>query len=279
MNNSASNEVTGASSSQKKSRSGHSGRDAPVTVFDIGMFDGSDTAYYLETGCRVIAVEANPPLVKSAEERFRSQLASGQLTCVQAAISSDNKEVELFLSAADPGSSSLFSERVANKRPDGAIRVRGMTLDHLFDEYGIPDYLKVDIEGADRLCVLALTQARRPHYLSFEIGDDVEELVHHIESIGFNRFTIINQKSFREIGNENPLYDRFARRSMRYLGFARPRLIRRGKRFFAIGHSSGPAPWESDGRWSNAVAIRGWLRKIASEPDSSNWYDLHARTD
>ena len=279
MNNSASNEVTGASSSQKKSRSGHSGRDAPVTVFDIGMFDGSDTASYLETGCRVIAVEANPPLVKSAEERFRSQLASGQLTCVQAAISSDNKEVELFLSAADPGSSSLFSERVANKRPDGAIRVRGMTLDHLFDEYGIPDYLKVDIEGADRLCVLALTQARRPHYLSFEIGDDVEELVHHIESIGFNRFTIINQKSFREIGNENPLYDRFARRSMRYLGFARPRLIRRGKRFFAIGHSSGPAPWESDGRWSNAVATRGWLRKIASEPDSSNWYDLHARTD
>ena len=40
------------------------------TVFDVGMFDGADTAYYLESGYRVVSVEANPVLVQRAEKTF-----------------------------------------------------------------------------------------------------------------------------------------------------------------------------------------------------------------
>ena len=39
-------------------------------VFDIGMHNGDDTAYYLSRGYRVLAVEANPSLCASARERF-----------------------------------------------------------------------------------------------------------------------------------------------------------------------------------------------------------------
>ena len=249
------------------------------TVFDIGMYDGSDTAYYLEIGCRVIAVEANPNLVQNAEERFQPQLASGQLSCIHAAISPNGSEVELFLSGTDLGSSSLFSERVTHKRPLGGIRVPGLTLQQLFAQYGIPDYLKVDIEGAEGLCVLALTPEQCPHYLSFEIGSNVFEMLSHIESVGFKHFKIISQISFREITNEECLYDRFARRLIKYLGYGRPTLIRRGARFFVIGHSSGPVPWESDGRWSSAETIRARLLAMEAQPRSSNWYDLHATVD
>lgn len=28
-------------------------------VFDIGTYDGADTAYLLQSGCRIVAVEAN----------------------------------------------------------------------------------------------------------------------------------------------------------------------------------------------------------------------------
>ena len=37
-------------------------------IFDIGMYDGSDTRYYLNEGFRVLAIEANPVLVKRARE-------------------------------------------------------------------------------------------------------------------------------------------------------------------------------------------------------------------
>ena len=40
-------------------------------IYDVGMHDGDDTAYYLDKGFQVVAVEANPVLVQSGRERFR----------------------------------------------------------------------------------------------------------------------------------------------------------------------------------------------------------------
>lgn len=245
-------------------------------VFDIGMYDGADTAYYLAGGHQVVAVEANPDLIEDAKRRFKAEIASGQLTCVHAAISSDGKAVALHLPGQDLGSSSIFNERIAHKRPLGTVTAPGLTLHQLFERYGVPDYLKVDIEGADRLCVLALTSELRPAFLSFEIGDDFDELLSHIETIGYRRFKIINQTSFRELANQRCLYDRVAQRLMRYLGYGDARLVRRKGRFFVTEHSSGPVPWESDGAWRSGHAIRSSFREAKASNTLTDWYDLHA---
>ena len=36
----------------------------PDLIYDVGMHNGSDTAYYLHKGFRVLAIEANPVLAK-----------------------------------------------------------------------------------------------------------------------------------------------------------------------------------------------------------------------
>jgi FkbM family methyltransferase len=245
-------------------------------VFDIGMYDGADTGYYLQSGYQVIAVEANPELVNNAKREFKTQIVSGQLTCVNAAISPYGKEVELTLCGQDLGSSSIFSDRIANRLPKKGYAVSGVTLQQLFERYGLPHYLKVDIEGADRLCILALTPNTRPAFLSFEVGDDVDELLSHLEAIGYKRFKIIHQKSFRELANQRCLYDRVARRVMRYLGYDEPRMIRRAGHFFVTGHSSGPVPWQSDGRWWSGDAIHSRLMSARKSNSLSDWYDIHA---
>jgi FkbM family methyltransferase len=242
------------------------------TIFDIGMFDGSDTAYYLETGHRVVAVEANPDLVEQARRRFDAAIAAGRLICVHAAVTADGAPVELMLAGSDLGSSSLFADKVARKRPAGAVEVPGVTIAALIREHGTPKYLKVDIEGADRYCVLALERAIRPRYLSFEIGEDVDELLAHCASVGYERFKIIHQNSFREASRVECLYDRAARRIMRTLGYAEPTEIRRAGRFFLAGHSSGPVPWQSDGAWQTLEATRSRLRG----PKLPGWCDIHA---
>lgn len=249
------------------------------SVFDIGMYDGSDTAYYLECGHRVVAVEANPDLVAAATQRFADAIASGRLTCVHGAISPDGEAVELNLSAQDLGSSSVYAERVADRRPMGSISVPGLTLPQLIERHGLPDYLKVDIEGADRLCVLALTEELRPAYLSFELGDDVDELIAHLASVGYRRFKIINQVTFRELANQGNFRDRLARRVMRGLGYDRPLLVRRAGRFFRGEHSSGPAPWCSDGAWRPADTTRERLREARRGDGLRGWYDIHAALD
>jgi FkbM family methyltransferase len=240
------------------------------------MYDGADTDYYLGCGYRVIAVEANPGLVEDAKRKFETQIASGQLTCIHAAISEGGKSVELILSGQDLGSSSLFNERVAHRQPIGSITAPGMTLHQLFERHGLPDYLKVDIEGADRLCVLALTSGTRPAFLSFEVGDDADELLSHAEAIGYRRFKVINQNSFRELANQRCLYDRVTHRLMRYMGYSEPRLVRRAGRFFVTGHSSGPVPWQSDGSWWPGEATRSRLREARASNTLSGWYDIHA---
>lgn len=244
-------------------------------IFDIGMYDGSDTAYYLERGYRVIAVEANPELASSARQKFDTQIALGQLVCINAAISPEGNPVELRLSGDDLGSSTLFGDRIAHRRPVGSITVPGITIDHLIEEHGVPIYMKVDIEGADRFCVLSLTAENCPKFLSFEIGDDVEELLLHAANIGYKRFKVINQNSFRELVNVDCVYDRIARRLMRYLGYADPNMVRRAGRFFVTGHSSGPMPWESDGRWRSFDDTRS----IISRAELPGWNDIHATLD
>lgn len=249
------------------------------TIFDIGMYDSADTAYYLEKGNRVVAVEANQQFVKRATDRFRDDIASGRFVCLNAAVASKAGPVELVISGDDLGASSLFAERVADRQPMGSVTVPGMTMSELMSQFGVPHYLKVDIEGADRLCVLKLTAETRPQYLSFEIGPDVEELIDHAARIGYTRFKIINQISFRELANESSLRDRLKHRLAERMGFADPRLIKRAGRFFVSGRSSGPAPWESDGRWYSAEETRSRWRRARELAPATAWYDIHATTD
>ena len=39
-------------------------------IYDVGLHEGQDTAYYLWKGFRVLAVEANPELTQAAQSKF-----------------------------------------------------------------------------------------------------------------------------------------------------------------------------------------------------------------
>lgn len=246
------------------------------TIFDIGMYDASDTVYYLEEGYRVVAVEANPVLVQRAMDRLHHYVEAGRLRLVNAAIGTGRGEIELILSGDDLGSSSTLKERLVSKNPISSYSVRKIDIQELFAQYGLPYYLKVDIEGSDRLCVLALRKDTRPQFLSFEIGEDVEELVTHAATIGYERFKIINQCNFLELASQHRLYERVARRVFRLMGYADPRQVKRAGRFFTVGHSSGPAPWCSAGSWYSAQAVLSRLLVAKDSTKLSCWYDIHA---
>ncbi|HET6462711.1 MAG TPA: FkbM family methyltransferase [Candidatus Krumholzibacteria bacterium] len=250
-----------------------------LNIFDIGLFDGTDTAYYLELGGRVVAVEANPRLVERGQQRFRDEIASGRLTIVHAAISTNTAPVELTVSGDDLGASSMFQDRVADRKPAGSFTAPGLPVLDLMKQYGVPEYMKVDIEGADRFCILPLTRDARPRYLSFEIGPDVEELLAHVRSIGYTRFKIMNQVRLRELANEASLGDRIASRVTKVLGRAESRQMRRAGRVFSAGVCSGPVPWKTDGRWhSGDETLKRWHERQAQSGYLPH-YDIHAALD
>ncbi len=247
------------------------------TVFDFGMYDGADTEYFLDLGFKVIAVEANPVLVAQAAETFAEQIDGGRLILLNVAIAEAAGSVELSIAGGDLGSSSTIENRTAGTEILGKYRVSATTLQDIVSEHGVPYFLKVDLEGLDIVCVRALSRDSRPEFLSVEIApESFEEAVEHLAEVGYKRFKIIGQRTLREISNERNLYDRCSRRLLYYMGFSEPKYVRRKGRFFNLGHSSGPAPWDSDGQWGDLGEVRDKWRAAQPRMRKQDWYDLHA---
>ncbi len=252
-------------------------------IYDIGMYDGADTQYFLSLGAKVVAVEANPSLVAQARVSFAEALATEQLTIINAAIAEPTTaHVELTLCVEDLGSASIFGETLWGT-PGDKISVPVVTLDELLEQFGTPCFLKVDIEDADRYCVLPLTAEVRPKYLSFEVARDVDELVRHAHSVGFTKIKLINQRNFREASRETRarhIVDAISRRISYRFGYSEPPYITRSGRSYAPLWSSGPAPWESDGRWCTADELLdrwdGVMRRGQGARQYSPNYDVHA---
>ena len=56
-------------------------------IYDVGMHNGNDTAFYLHQGFRVIAIDADPRAADAANQRFRSELASERLMILNVELS------------------------------------------------------------------------------------------------------------------------------------------------------------------------------------------------
>ena len=65
----------------------------PKLIYDVGMHNGDDTAYYLWRGFRVVAIEPNPGLVATAAERFRREIEAGELKVLNVAVAAEDGEL------------------------------------------------------------------------------------------------------------------------------------------------------------------------------------------
>jgi FkbM family methyltransferase len=171
-------------------------------IFDIGLHTGKDTAFYLAKGFRVVAVEANDALVDEASRRFADEIDAGRLTIHHVAIAAREGTIAFFVNDQkdDWGTTSpAFVERnEALGTTHTKIEVPCVPLRCIIEEHGIPYYAKIDIEGADVLCLEAfLDFQERPEYLSIEATLDRFEGVFgelsHLWVLGYRRFKIVNQ--------------------------------------------------------------------------------------
>jgi len=173
----------------------HSGMQRDL-IFDVGMNDGSDTAYYLHRGYRVVAIEANPHLAEVARARFSREIAAGRLTVLGVAIAA-TAGVRPFWICETHSHWSSFDYRIASR--DGsrcrAIDVPCRRFADVLGEYGVPYFLKIDIEGSDQVCIADLAPGDLPAYVSFERMGEPAEL-RRVAELGYSRFKCISQYEF-----------------------------------------------------------------------------------
>lgn len=268
-------------------------------IFDIGMNNGDDTAYYLHRGYRVVAVEADPTLAKACELRFHAEISKGFLNIVNKAISSEFGEADFWICDQLSEWNSFDKESATrNGYTARSVRVPTLPLSALFAEYGVPYFLKVDIEGYDPVAIREIDPTNAPQFVSMEIGSAEDFML--LQSKGYTRFKCVQQGCFKEVTSPNlslksalsalvvrakssSLANRL-RQSYRNLNPAKPNPMTHGAWEFAPG-SSGPFGDEAPGEWRTLdEALHAWLsqklgHKLGYRENSielSDWFDVHA---
>jgi FkbM family methyltransferase len=255
-------------------------------VYDVGVNDGTDTAYYLHRGYKVVGIEASPVMAEQLRERFKTEIAQERFKLLVVGVAEQTGEMEFWLSDMHEWSS--FDRTIASRNgtPHRAIRVPTQRFSDIVAEHGIPYFCKIDIEGNDRFCLLGMTRETAPPYISIEMnhesGDGDLEL---LRSLGYTRFKIISQ-----VTRAQPY------RLTTWLGYALPakasdllrKVVKRtvGKSRidgwkFNYGSSGSFGP-DTSGPWHDfSWALSKWrflsdIDKRYAARGLGEWFDVHA---
>lgn len=172
-------------------------RMQPDLVYDVGMNNGDDTAYYLHRGFRVVAIEADPDLCRDAARRFAEEVENGRLQIVNLGIASKPGLLDFWICEKNRVWNS-FDRKIASRDglPHHSIQIPCQRFEWILENYGIPYHLKVDIEGHDYLCIDALKHASDlPAYVSVELGN-LDRFVTQLGELGYTGFKCISQFHF-----------------------------------------------------------------------------------
>lgn len=178
-------------------------------IFDFGVHLGKDSLFYLQKGFRVIGIEANPKLVKLVKKNFTKYIENGDFVLIDKALSNkSNQIINFYVNDEKPdwGTSLNNWNRSMNNNFE-EIEVKTICLKDLIDSYGIPYYMKIDIEGSDILVLNSLLSLKiKPQYLSIELltpnnfnDDNIWKSGKHLEilqklkELGYTKFVISNQ--------------------------------------------------------------------------------------
>lgn len=171
-------------------------KNSSPLVFDIGMHNGDDTAFYLSCGFKVVAVEADPSLAAQARTRFKEEIALGKLVIKNVGIWENEGNATFWINSKRTHFNS-FDKEIAGRFGDEIhpILIPCQSFKSLIGEFGVPYYAKIDIEGNDIICVRQLKSEIAPQFISVEMTLS-DNLPFALSEIGYSKFKIVRQHGF-----------------------------------------------------------------------------------
>lgn len=177
--------------------------------FDIGANVGAKTELFAALGARVIAAE--PQLRQFEILQARVKKFGGNVVALPVAAGRTLGTRPLYFGDHD-GKTSLLADW--SNGDNGSIDIQVTTLDRLIESYGLPDFLKIDVEGYEVEVLNGLSQP--VGCVSFEYHHDPAGLRRALECIellarmGKMEFNLTSMEGHSLISNWLPT-DQFAK--------------------------------------------------------------------
>lgn len=161
-------------------------------VFDVGTNVGDLTQIFLDLGGRVICIEPQPSCIEILKKRFKGNT---KVFIVEKGLA-DREGILTFYVSSKNHATSTFSLKFKNESRykhrvwDETKKVAVTTLDKIIEEFGIPKFCKIDVEGFEPQVIGGLH--RKIPALSFEFTkellDDTKKCLNHLALIGQPKF-------------------------------------------------------------------------------------------
>ena len=159
--------------------------------FDVGANIGNRTKIFLKLGAKVVAVEPQKECLRVIRAVYGRNKC---LTVIQKVLGASEGEAELMISSANTISSLSYDWIEAVKRSgrfddyswEKKQIVNMTTLDSLIATYGIPSFIKIDVEGFEYQVIQGLSQPIRTISLEFtpEFIESIFKCIDYLQSIG-----------------------------------------------------------------------------------------------
>ena len=224
-------------------------------VYDVGMNNGDDAAYYLKKGYDVVGIDAHAGLCQQCTMRFAAEIAQGRMRVINVGVGAEEGTLEFYHNdLEDPISTFLpnyWTDRSWRKPVPVAVR----TLSSIIRECGEPYFVKIDVEFLDHVVLIELLRAGiLPRYVSAEA--QLIDVYCALVTMGYESFKLVEGKTIPQT---------FRDRELR----AHDGTVFRHE-FSAV--SSGPFADDLPGEWLDKDQVLRQLLGIGL-----GWVDLHAR--
>lgn len=163
--------------------------------FDIGANVGRWSLANIKNCDRIIAVEASPTTFNNLIRNIKNE----KIICLNFVVCNSKDEYITFYNCTADTLSTINKDwldseksRFYNKYKYDIIRCPTISLDKLIEEYGIPELIKIDVEGGEFETISSLT--RKVNCLCFEWASETKDIaiqcMEYLQKLGYTEFSI-----------------------------------------------------------------------------------------
>ena len=163
--------------------------------FDIGSNIGKWSLANLSNASKIVAIEAVPETFTKLKKNTYKYT---KILCLNFAVCNSEKEFIEFYNCETDTLSTLNKDWLSSEKSRfynykyNTITCKTISLDKLIEIYGIPELIKVDVEGGEFDCISSLT--KKVNNLCFEWASETNDItfkcLDYLSTLGYNQFSI-----------------------------------------------------------------------------------------